>query len=171
MARPLRRWLLALSIIWSACTPAPGPAADADVDADPETASFAFTYGMDLGRDCFMMGDCGYRLVLTPDDTLRRFNDRSEETAFTTISEDERASLLAQLEAGGFFDLPVRLPDVPEGEIVLGGRVVTMAFESADGSRTHQVEAHTDGQTVPLPESFYALDEAVRTYLLGRLDG
>jgi hypothetical protein len=172
MVRSLSLCLLAVVLAPLDCAPSPGSASDAgDPEEQHAAPTFTFIYAMALGRDCFMMGDCGYRLVLSPDGTLRRFNDRDEETASVDLSPEERAVLLGQLEAGGFFELPARLPDVPEGEMPLGGRVVTMTFERADGTRSHQVESHTDGLTVPLPESFYALDEVVRTYLLDHLGG
>ena len=130
---------------------------------------FTFIYSLTLGRDCFMMGDCGYQLVLSPDGLLRRFDDRGEVTSSVTLTSEEQAALRDQLERGGFFDLPMHLPVVSGGEVILGGRTVSMRFESTDGSADHQVDAYTDPQSAPLPETFYSLDEAVRSFLLERL--
>jgi hypothetical protein len=165
MLRLLPLWILVLSLMPSGCAPAP----DAANGSGDEQASFAFTYELALGRDCYMMGDCGYRLALSPDGALRRFDERGEETASAVLTRDEQSAFLTQLEAGGFFDLPARLPVVPDEEMTLGGRVVTMAFESVDGRMSHRVEAHPDVQTAPMPEAYYGLEEGVRTYLLGRL--
>lgn len=134
-----------------------------------EGLPYTFSYVEALGRDCFMMGGCGYRILLAPDGQLRRFDDREEETASTTLSQEERVAFLERLEAEGFFELPALLPVLPEGEMGLGGRVVTMTFEQAGGSRGHQIEVHTDAEAAPLPEAYYAIDEVVRSALLDRL--
>jgi hypothetical protein len=162
MLRLLPLCLLVVALAPPGCSPAP----DAAHATDSEQP-FSFTYELALGRDCYRAGDCGYRLVLSPDGALRRFDDHGEETASSMLTSDEKAELLARLERGRFFDLPERLPDVPPEEMTRGGRVVTMTFEG--GSLSHRVEAHPDVQAAPMPEAYYTLEEEVRTYLTARL--
>jgi hypothetical protein len=165
-ATPMLRPLLLCLVVMALAPPGCAPARDA-ANATDGAESFSFTYETALGRDCYRAGDCGYRLVVSPDGTLRRFDDRGEETASAALTSDEKAELLERLERGGFFDLPERLPDVPPEEMTRGGRVVTMAFEG--GSLNHRVEAHPDVQAAPMPEAYYTLEEEVREYLLTRL--
>jgi hypothetical protein len=166
----LRLVLLMLVGLLDGCMPTPEPTTQ-PANLEGGAATFTFAYEVALGRDCFMMGNCGERLVLSPDGRLRRFDDQGEETGGVEIPAEERRAFLEALNAAGFFELPALLPEVPEEEMQRGGRTVVMTFEQAGGGRDHRVEAHPDVVTAPMPEAFFVVEALVHTALLGRIEG
>ena len=135
---------------------------------DTGTAQFSFSYEVQNGLDCHMMGSCGFSLVLSTDRMLRHRDDQGEITKSVLVSEGAVDSLSALLRENEFFTLPSVLPDIPEEDIPRGGRTVTMTHTS-DSTET-SICAYTDVTSTPIPEQFFHLDENVRTYLVELLE-
>jgi hypothetical protein len=123
----------------------------------PEGQGYALTYGVHLGRDCFMMGNCGFRVEVDPGGTIRLLEDDGEWTlaAERRLSDDERAELAALLEDATLegFQQP---EDAPRGL-----RTVTIAL--SDGERQTHLEVVPEAG---LPEAFEAFRERLETWLL-----
>lgn len=161
--RPLP--LLVGLVVQFACSPASYTASDGEI-------SYAFSYEMRLGRDCYMMSDCGYRLSLTHDGTLHHYDDAGEEVGSVHLEVEDRDMLADILNDHGFFSLPSLLPEVPQDEVLRGGRQITMTYENITSGQAHQIVAHTDTESIPpIPDSFHLLNESIRSFLLERLTG
>lgn len=133
-------------------------------------SSYLFSYRMHLGLDCGMIGDCGYKIELSPADTIRYWQSTGVDSLVSQLHADDsfRDSLYQLLVSGSFFDLSAEIPDPMSRR---GMRTVTYEYQAKSDSTTMIKTAFLDETMSQFPAGFLRFDSSVRDLLLTPFSG